>query len=79
MLIKMMFEVAPLVCPEYGGEIKIVSIIDPHPKDVKKILKHCDLWDDSSPPSLNSQTLAEAEQEFVDEVTIDLNYFDMIV
>ncbi len=45
---------------------------------VKKILKHCDLWDDSSPPSLNSQVLAEAEQEFVEEVTIDLDYFDMI-
>ncbi len=30
MLIKMIFEVDPLVCPECGGEMKIVSIIDRH-------------------------------------------------
>jgi len=45
---------------------------------VMKILKHCDLWNDTSPPSLNSQTLAEAAHAFADEVTIDLDYFDLI-
>ncbi len=78
MLIKMIFEVDPLICPECGGEMKIVSIIDRHQKDVvKKILKHCDLWTDSSPP-ITKQSLAEAEQEFVEEVTIDPDFFDMI-
>jgi hypothetical protein len=36
MLIKMIFEVDPLVCPECGGEMKIVSIIDRHQKDVPR-------------------------------------------
>ncbi len=77
MLIKMIFEVDPLICPECGGAMKIVSIIDRHQKDVvKKILKHCDLWDDSSPPIVPN--LFEAELEFTEEVTIDLDFFDMI-
>ncbi len=43
---------------------------------VKKILKHCDLWNDSSPPL--APNLFEAELEFTEEVTIDLDFFDMI-
>ena len=67
----------PMISPECGGTIKIVSIIDRHKKDVvKNILKHCDLGDDSSPPV--APNLFEAELEFNDEVTIDLDYFDMI-
>lgn len=67
----------PMICPECGGAMKIVSIIDRHQKDVvKKILKHCDLWNDSSPPL--APNLLEAELEFTEEVTIDLDYFDMI-
>ncbi len=77
MLIKMIFEVDPLVCPECGGAMKIVSIIDRHQKDVvKKILKHCNLWNDPAPPL--APNLFEAEREFTEEVTIDLDYFDMI-
>ena len=77
MLIKMIFEVDPLICPECGGVMKIISIIDRHQKDVvKKILKHCDLWDDSSPPL--APNLFEAELEFTEEVTIDPDFFDMI-
>ena len=77
MLIKMIFEVDPLICPECGGTMKIVSIIDHHQKDVvKKILKHCDLWDDSSPPF--TPNLFEAELELAEEVTIDPDFFDMI-
>ncbi len=36
MLIKMIFEVDPLVCPECGGEMKNICIIDRHQKDVLK-------------------------------------------
>ncbi|MCP4355382.1 MAG: hypothetical protein GY793_07070 [Proteobacteria bacterium] len=43
---------------------------------MKKILKHCKLWHDNDPPPITIQTFAEAEQE--EEVTIDLDYFDMI-
>ncbi len=74
MLIKINFEVAHLICPDCGGEIKIAIIIDRLQKDVvKKILNHCDLWTDSSPH--DEQNLLEAETEFTEEVTIDLNIF----
>ncbi len=57
--------------------MKIVSIIDRHQKSVvEKILKHCKLWHDNDPPSAIAQALAE--EEFVEEVTIDLDFFDMI-
>ncbi len=73
----MIFVVVPLTCPECGGAMKIVSIIDRHQKDVvKKILKHSGLWDDSSPPL--APNLFEAEFEFTEEVTIDLDFIDMI-
>ncbi len=77
MLIKMIFEVDSLIRPECGGEMKIVSIIDRHQKDVvKKILKHCDLWNDSSPPL--APNLFVDEPAFTEEVTIELDYLDMI-
>ena len=73
----MIFEVDPLICLHCGGPMKIVSIIDHHQKDVvKKILKHSDLWDDTSPPL--APNLFEAELEFTEEVIIELDYFDMI-
>ncbi len=60
--------------------MKIISIIDHHQKDVvKKILKHCKLWHDNDPPSDIAQTLALSEEEFVEEVTVDHDFFKMIV
>ncbi len=57
--------------------MKIISIIDRHQKDVvKKVLKHCDLWNDSSPPL--AANLFEAELDITEEVTIDFDFFDMI-
>ncbi len=43
---------------------------------VKKILKHTDMWDDSSPTL--APNLFEAEREFTEQVTIDIDYFHMI-
>ncbi len=78
MLIKMIFEVDPLICPKCGGDMKIITIIDRHQKDVvKKILKHCNLWKDADPPpEISHETLADAEQEFIEEVTYDSDFFD---
>ena len=45
MLIKRVYEVDPLCCPECGGQMQIVSFIEPPQADViEAILKHCDLW-----------------------------------
>ena len=50
MLIKRVFEVDPLVCPNCGGAMKVVAFIKPPQGDViEKIIKHCGLWCPVSP------------------------------
>ena len=50
MLIKRVYEVDPLSCPQCGGEMKIVSFIEPPQADViEEILQHCGLWQSSTP------------------------------
>jgi hypothetical protein len=45
MLIKRVYEIDPLACPECGGVMKVVGFIEPPQGDViEKILKHCGLW-----------------------------------
>jgi hypothetical protein len=50
MLIKRVYEVDPLSCPHCGGEMKVVAFLEP-PQDacVEKILRHCGLWQSSTP------------------------------
>jgi hypothetical protein len=46
MLIKRVYEVAPLECPCCGGQMKIVSFIERRQSDViERILRHCGLWE----------------------------------
>ena len=50
MLIKRIYEVDPLSCPECGGQMKVVAFIEPPQTDViEEILQHCGLWHSSSP------------------------------
>ena len=50
MLIKRVYEVNPLSCPECGGQMQVVSFIEPPQGEViEKILKHCGLWRASAP------------------------------
>jgi hypothetical protein len=50
MLIKRVYEVDPLCCPECGGQMQVVSFIEPPQADViEDILKHCGLWQSRSP------------------------------
>ncbi len=49
-MIKRVYEVDPLCCPEYGGQMKVVSFVEPPQVDViEEILKHCGLWQSRSP------------------------------
>jgi hypothetical protein len=50
MLIKRVYEVDPLSCPHCGGEMKVVAFLEP-PQDevIEKILRHCGLWQSSTP------------------------------
>ncbi len=51
MLIKRVYEVDPLSCPECecGGQMAVVAFIEPPREDViEKILRHCGLWRSSA-------------------------------
>jgi hypothetical protein len=44
MLIKRIFEIGPLNCPECGGVMKVVAFLEPPQADViERILRHCGL------------------------------------
>ena len=44
-LIKRVYEVNPLECPDCGGAMKIISFIERRQTDViQRILRHCGLW-----------------------------------
>ncbi len=50
MLIKRVYEVDSLCCPECGGQMQVVSFIEPPQADlIEEILKHCGLWQSRSP------------------------------
>jgi hypothetical protein len=50
MLIKRVYEANPLSCPQCGGQMKVISFIDPPQRDViEEILQHCRLWQASAP------------------------------
>jgi len=50
MLIKRVYETDPMVCSQCGGEMKVVSFLDPPQGEViEKILKYCGLWQAPAP------------------------------
>ena len=50
MLIKRVYEVDPLACPQCGAAMKVLSFIEPPQGAViERILRHCGLWRASSP------------------------------
>ena len=50
MLIKRVYEIDPLSCPECGGQMKVIAFIEPPQGAViEKILRHCGLWNDATP------------------------------
>ena len=50
MLIKRVYEIDPLSCPKCGGQMNVVAFIEPPQSDViEEILRHCGLWQASTP------------------------------
>jgi len=44
-LIRKVYEVDPLRCPDCGGEMKVINFIDKSQADgVEKIVRHCGQW-----------------------------------
>lgn len=66
MLIKRVYELDPLACPECGGQMTVVAFIEPPQREViEKILKHCGLWPPSSarpPPPVGNQSYGDREE-----------------
>jgi hypothetical protein len=74
MLIKRVYEVDPLSCPYCGGEMKVVAFLEP-PQDevIEKILRHCGLWQSSTPrapPEVNGLVL-ELDAAYSDSCSSD--------
>ena len=80
MLIKRLYEIDPLACPECGGQMKVVAFLEPPQADViEKILRHCGLWCPASArappagdlrvhdPDSDSASQEPRELTFVDE------------
>jgi hypothetical protein len=50
MLIRRVYEIDPLACPQCGGQMKVIAFIEPPQGDViEKILRHCGLWQHLAP------------------------------
>ena len=69
-LIKMVYEVDPLVCPKCGRKMKIISFIE-QDEVIRRILTHCGLWKDPPvrPPPMSATSRISAAP--VTEETID--------
>lgn len=47
-LIKQVYEIDPLSCPNCGGEMKVISFIERNQREViERILRHCGLWEEA--------------------------------
>jgi len=77
MLIKRVYEIDPMVCAQCGGEMNIVSFIDP-PQDavIETILRHCGLWKASAPRGPPAPMDLSHDYESMD-LTPELTYVDM--
>ena len=79
MLIKRVYGIAPLTCPQCGSQMKVVAFIEP-PQDevVEKILRHCGLWQASAPraPPDADGLVPELDSASSDQLQ-ELTYVDM--
>ena len=67
MLIKRVYEVDPLACPQCGGTMAVIAFIEPpHRTVIEKILRHCGLWQAVSPrgPPQDDAVVYVPDEEF---------------
>ena len=73
-LIKSVYEVEPLECPNCGGRMKIISFIEKcQPTIIEKILRHCGMWKETvqrPPPPKDSAVIKEP--------SLDYEFFDCV-
>ena len=78
MLIKRVYEIDPLACPQCGGRMKVVAFIEPPQTNViEKILRHCGLWQ-ASPPRAPPRGEGPSDSHSVaSDKPRELTYVDM--
>jgi hypothetical protein len=76
-LIKLVYEVDPLKCPDCGGTMKILALIDRDRQAdvVEKILRHCNLWREPKQRGPPAQMPCPPEPA-VRELMYDEGFFD---
>ena len=73
-LIKSVYEVDPLECPNCGGRMKIISFIEKcQPVVIEKILRHCGMWKEimQRPPP-------QKETAVINEPSLDYEFYDRV-
>ena len=73
-LIRCVYEVDPLKCPNCGGTMRVILfIVSHHQSDViEKILKHCDLWKEMPPRAPPGEVQIPGPSS---GLTVDYDYF----
>jgi hypothetical protein len=88
MLIKRVYEIDPLACPQCGGKMKVIAFLEPPQGAViEKIMRHCGLWNQSAPrappagddwvyyPDDVSESQSASSDELRDVTCVDLDTF----
>jgi len=85
MLIKRVYEIDPLACPRCGGQMKVVAFIEPRAPErsdgrgdvIERILRHCGLWQPSTPQAPPARDGSVHGPEDASEEPRELTYVDM--
>ena len=73
-LLKCVYEIDPLKCPNCGGSMKIISFIEKKQSDViEKILRHCGMWKDTPPRAPPLKLSVPTTQP--DGISVDYDFF----
>ena len=63
-LLKKIWDIDALKCPQCGGQMKAISFIE-QPSVIRRILKHLDLWEDHRPPPQHLELVCEPCADYV--------------
>lgn len=63
-LLKKVWDIDALKCPECGSRMKVISIIE-QPSVVRRILEHLGLWEDPRPPPRPPELVCEPDADYV--------------
>ncbi len=76
-LIKSVYEVDPLECPNCGGKMKIVSFIEKcQPTVLEKILRHCGMWKENKQRPPPPKETAVLPATMIKEPSLDYEFID---